>query len=155
IKPFTRLLDFLGFVLPAVLGACFDTPRAEPIGIAQDESRIAETSTYNLHLEDTVRFNPIQTGSDPARGRQLFGLAADLESSDPSQALFQGPSQAFGGTVVSNGRSCFTCHRGVQATALGLPPSPLSASIPLSDPLFTGMDSDAQGDPDGMRNLDE
>jgi hypothetical protein len=155
IKTFTRILDFLGFVLPAVLGACSDAPRAEPISIAQDESRVAETSTYNLHLEDTVRFNPIQPGSDPIRGRQRFGLAADLETSDPSQALFQGPSQAFGGTVVSNGRSCFTCHRGVQATALGLPPSPLSALIPLTDPLFTGMDSDAQGDPDGMRNLDE
>ena len=85
IKTFTRFLDFLGFVLPTLLGACSDAQRAEPISIAQDESRVAETSTYNLHLEDTVRFNPIQPGSDPVHGRQRFGLAADLETSDPSQ----------------------------------------------------------------------
>lgn len=154
IKTFTRSLGSLGLLLPAMLAACQDTARREPIGVARDESRIAE-GTYNLHLEDTVRFSPIQPGSDPVRGRRLFGLAADLETPDSSQALFQGPSQAFGGVVVSNGRSCFTCHRGVQATALGLPPPPLSATIPLTDPLFTGLDADAQADPDGMRNLDE
>src|SRR5262249_23595803 len=47
------------------------------------------------------------------------------------------------------------CHRGVQATALGLPPPPLSATIPLTDPLFTGLDADAQGDPDALHNLDQ
>lgn len=154
IKTFPCSLATLGPLVAAALAACSTAPRNEPLGIASDESRIAE-STYNLHLEDTVRFSPIPAGSDPARGRQLFGLAADLETPDPSQALFQGPSRAFGGVVVSNGRSCFSCHRGVVATALGLPPPPLSGSIPLGDPLFTGLDGDAQGDPDGMRNLDE
>jgi hypothetical protein len=154
IKTFTCSLGALRLLVAAALAACSTAPRNEPLGIASDESRIAET-TYNLHLEDTVRFSPIPAGADPARGRQLFGLAADLETPDPSQALFQGPSRAFGGVVVSNGRSCFTCHRGVQATALGLPPPPLSGAVPLGDPLFTGLDSDAQGDPDGMRNLDE
>jgi hypothetical protein len=148
----TRIHTFLCTV--ACLAACSNPVPSEPLGIAIDESRVAET-TYNLHLEDTVRFNPIQPGSDPERGRRLFGLAADLETGDSSQALFQGPSRAFGGTVVSNGRSCFTCHRGVVATALGLPPPPLSATVPPGDPLFTGLDADAQGDPDGMRNLDE
>lgn len=154
IKTSTPSLSCLGLLVPAALAACASPPRNEPLGIATDESRVAE-STYNLHLEDTVRFSPVQPGSDPVRGRRLFGLAADLETSDPSQALFQGPSRAFGGEVVSNGRSCFTCHRGVAATALGLPPPPLSASVPPDDPLFTGMDADAQGDPDGMHNLDE
>jgi hypothetical protein len=42
----------------------------------------------------------------------------------------------------------------VQSAALGLPPPPLSATIPLTDPLFTGLNADAQGDPDGMANLD-
>jgi hypothetical protein len=154
IKMFPCSLGTLGPLVAAALAACSTAPHNEPLGIASDESRIAET-TYNLHLEDTVRFSPIPAGSDPARGRQLFGLAADLETADPSQALFQGPSRAFGGVVVSNGRSCFTCHRGVQATALGLPPPPLSGAVPLGDSLFTGLDGDAQGDPDGMRNLDE
>ena len=150
----TPITTFTCAIALGALAACSTSARNEPLGIASEESRIAET-TYNLHLEDTVRFSPIPAGSDPVRGRQLFGLAADLETPDPSQALFQGPSRAFGGTVVSNGRSCFTCHRGVAATALGLPAPPLSATIPLEDPLFTGMEGDAQGDPDGMRNLDE
>lgn len=150
-----KTLLSLGILLSATLAACQDSPGSEPISIARDSLRAVSDGTYNLHLEDIVRFNPIQPGSDPDRGRRLFGLAADLETSDSSQALFQGSSLAFGGVVVSNGRSCFTCHRGVRATALGLPPPPLSASIPLTDPLFTGIDGDAQGDPDGMHNLDQ
>ncbi len=140
---------------PAALAACQRAPTGEAIGIAPSKDcSTLNFGTYNLHLEDTVRFNPTQPGADPVHGRELFGLAADLETSDPSQALFQGPSQAFGGTVVSNGRSCFTCHRGVKATALGLPAPPISASVPLTDPLFTGINADAQGDPDAMYNLD-
>ncbi|HEX7840197.1 MAG TPA: hypothetical protein VF469_22120 [Kofleriaceae bacterium] len=151
----TTLILSPGLLLSAALAACQDSPLGEPIGIARDDLRSANDGTYNLHLEDTVRFNPIQPGSDPDRGRRLFGLAGDLEAPDASQALFQGPSQAFGGAVVSNGRTCFSCHRGVQATSLGLPRPPLSATIPLTDPVFTGLDGDAQGDPDGMRNLDQ
>ncbi len=143
-------------LLAAALAACQVAPdnEAEPLGVAYGSQKTLNNGTYNLHLEETVRFNPIQPEADAANGRALFGLASDLETSDPTQALFQGFSQAFGGVVVSNGRTCFTCHRGVEATSLGLPPPPLSATIPLSDPLFTGIDADAQGDPDGMQNLD-
>lgn len=136
----------------------------EPLGVTSEaiqggngngNSQDAYNSgTYNLHLQNTVRFNPIQSGSDPVNGREVFGLAADLETEDATFALFQGPSQAFGGNVVSNGRTCFTCHRGVQ-TNLGLPATPLTSSIPLSDALFTGDDADFQGDPDGFYNLDK
>src|SRR5262245_20746974 len=103
----------LGALLSAALVACEGYPGAEPIGVARGGMKTTNDGTYNLHLEDTVRFNPIQPGSDPDRGRRLFGLAPDLETSDASQALFEGFSLAFGGGVVSNGRSCFTCHRGV------------------------------------------
>jgi hypothetical protein len=145
---------FPGLVAASFLAACQGSPRGD-IGLAQSGLVTINDGTYNLHLEETVRFDPIQPGADPARGRALFGLAADLETSDSSQALFQGFSRAFGGVVTSNGRSCFTCHRGVRATGLGLPPSPLSATIAPTDPLFTGLDADAQGDPDGMHNLDQ
>ena len=138
----------------STLTACQRAPRPEALGVAQGADAVLNFGTYNLHLEDSIRFPPIQPGSDPNHGRQLFGLAPDMETSDPSQALFQGFSQAFGGVVVSNGRSCFTCHRGL-STALGLPAPPLSGSIPLTDPLFTGIQADAQGDPDAMHNLDQ
>jgi hypothetical protein len=145
----------LGVVAPATLAACQRNPQGEALGVAQSNLVALNTGTYNLHLQETATFEGVQPGSDPVRGRQLFGLAADLETEDSSQALFQGPSKAFGGTVVSNGRSCFTCHRGVQATHLGLQPPPLSASVPLNDPLFTGFEADSQGDPDGFYNLDQ
>ena len=56
--------------------------------------------------------------------------------------------------IESNGRTCFTCHRG-PADGFGLPVPPLSDHIELTDPLFTGIDADAGGDPDAMANLDE
>ena len=112
------------------------------------------TGARNLHLQSTVRTNPTQPGADADRGRRLFGLAADLDSSDSTEALFEGDSVPFGGTVVSNGRTCFSCHRGT-SEQLGLPPPPLSDHISLEDPLFTAFDADAQGDPDGFFNLDQ
>lgn len=110
--------------------------------------------SYNVHLQDTVRFKPLEPGADADNGRALFGLAADLVTEDDSQAIFEGPSDAFNGTVVSNGRTCFTCHRGLDV-GLGLPEPPLSDTVALTDTLFTGLDADAQGDPDGMHNLDQ
>jgi hypothetical protein len=145
----------LGLAASTALAACQSSPGGETIGIAQEKVQALNSGTYNLHLEETVRFSPTQPGASVDNGRALFGLAPDLETADPSLALFQGPSKAFGGVVVSNGRSCFTCHRGVKATALGLQAPPLSASIPLTDPLFTGMEADGQGDPDTMYNLDQ
>ncbi|MEM9462800.1 MAG: hypothetical protein AAGF11_52150 [Myxococcota bacterium] len=107
----------------------------------------------NLHLEPGAVFEPAAPMSDADRGRALFGLAADLNTADPTQALFEGDS-AFAGPIVSNGRTCFTCHRGIDID-LGMPPLPLSSSVPMDDPLFTGIDGDAQGDPDAMFNLDQ
>ena len=116
---------------------------------------------HSLHLEDNLRFPTIRPGSDANAGREVFGLALDLETIDNTFALFEGYSQAYGpfgfpvgDTVVSNGRSCATCHRG-QSLSFGMPPPPLSASISLSDPLFTGIDADAQGDPDAFDNLND
>ncbi|WP_437759035.1 hypothetical protein [Sorangium sp. So ce1389] len=148
----SRLL--LAAIAAASLPACGSRDDHEPLGGAASEIRVTNSGTYNLHLEETLRFNPIQPGADPARGRALFGLAAGADTEDKTQAIFEGPSLAFGGTVVSNQRTCFTCHRGL-AVELGLPAPPLSASVGLDDALFTGLHGDAQGDPDGLRNLDE
>ncbi len=108
---------------------------------------------YNLHLASEVRFPPIPPDSDGARGRQLFGLGSDLVSADSSLALFEGYSDAAGREITSNGRSCFSCHRGLN-DSFGLPPPPLTDQIGLDDPLFTGINADAAGDPDAMDNLD-
>ncbi|WP_437666147.1 hypothetical protein [Sorangium sp. So ce1182] len=148
----SRLL--LAALAAATLPACGSRDDQELLGGAASEIRVTNSGTYNLHLEETLRFNPIQPGADPARGRALFGLAAGADTEDKTQAIFEGPSLAFGGTVVSNQRTCFTCHRGL-VVELGLPAPPLSASVGLDDALFTGLHGDAQGDPDGLRNLDE
>ncbi|MGE0328860.1 MAG: hypothetical protein AB7S68_41475, partial [Polyangiaceae bacterium] len=106
--------------------------------------KLVPSGSRSLHLEARVRFNPTQPGADAENGRKKFGLAADLETEDTSEALFEGASLPYGGTVTSNGRSCFTCHRGLGAR-LGLPAPPLTDSIALTDTLFTGIDADAGG----------
>ena len=116
---------------------------------------------HSLHLEENLRFRTALPGSDADLGRRLFGLAEDLDTSDDTEALFEGYSQAYGpigfpvgDVVVSNGRTCFSCHRGV-SLSLGMPPPPISDTVELTDPLFTGIEADAQGDPDAMNNLDQ
>ncbi|MEZ4375601.1 MAG: hypothetical protein R3B07_32625 [Polyangiaceae bacterium] len=115
-------------------------------------NKLVPSGSRSLHLEARVRFNPTQPGADAENGRKKFGIAADLETEDTSEALFEGASLPYGGTVTSNGRSCFTCHRGAGAR-FGLPAPPLTDSIALTDTLFTGIDADAAGDPDAMDNL--
>lgn len=108
----------------------------------------------NLHLSNEVRFLALQPNTDSDNGRAKFGIATDGVSEDPTDALFEGFSAAAGGqAIVSNGRSCFTCHR--PDDGLGLPVPPLSNTIPFTDPVFTGVDADAQGDPDGLSNIDD
>ena len=111
------------------------------------------TGSYNLHLEDSVRFDTLSPDADVARGQAVFGLDEDGVSENTSEALFEGDSLTYGGEVVSNGRTCFTCHR--PDTEFGLGPVPLSDRIPLTDTLFTGIEADAGGDPDAMTNLDQ
>lgn len=112
------------------------------------------TGSYNLHLQDRLRLDAIKPGSNADQGRALFGIAADLQTPDSSQAIISGHSVAFGGDVVVNGRTCFTCHRG-KDVGFGLPTPPLSAKISLDDPLFTGIAADAGIDPTGFDNLDK
>jgi cytochrome c peroxidase len=88
--------------------------------------------------------NRISPNGDPVSGQAQFGLSADGHSIDLSRAVFDGTS-VIAGSIQANGRGCATCHR--PEAHLGLPPGPLSATIPMDDPLFTGIEADAQGDP--------
>ena len=154
----TRITACLGLSLGLLSTPACDAP--------DDESDLAfragkrhepakhNTGSYNVHLERSLRFNPVPPGTNADDGRAAFGVAADLDTQDDTAALFEGDSLVAGGTVVSNGRVCFTCHRGA-AHDFGMPAPPFSSSIALSDPLFTGLDADAQGDPDGLFNLDQ
>jgi hypothetical protein len=145
----------LSVVASLCLGACGNTgAERENVASAGSELQLVPAGTDNIHLQPTAIFSQVQPGSDADQGRALFGLAPDMNTEDPTQAIFQGPSQAFGGVVESNNRTCFTCHRGTDLQ-LGLPAGPLSATIPLTDTLFTGLHADAQQDPDGMTNLDQ
>ncbi|HEY5947388.1 MAG TPA: hypothetical protein VIV40_17915, partial [Kofleriaceae bacterium] len=104
--------------LTSTLGAC--GIESEQLSSTQAAATIVNSGSYNLHLEESLRFEAIPPGANADQGRRLFGLAADLETEDKTEALFGGFSQAFGGVVVPNGRTCFTCHRG-RSTNLGLP----------------------------------
>jgi len=155
-----KISSFYGLFL---LGSALALPACEArgggegdgdVGAAAEALSNVNSGSYNLHLENTLRFNTIPAGADLVRGRALFGLAADGETEDKTQALFQGLSQAAGGVITSNQRTCFTCHRGIVATRLGLPRAPMSASVAATDALFTGIDGDAQGDPDAPSNLE-
>lgn len=102
--------------------------------------------------------------ADAVTGRRNFGLTADGTAIDNTLALFQGPSQMVGvGTIVSNTRSCATCHRPdrrdgggvvIEQLRLGLPHGfPLTSVIPQSDALFTGRLADDSDHPQGFANL--
>ncbi len=112
---------------------------------------------YNIHtnLYDArhQNFEPIMDDASIERGRALFGVAEDMQTQDNSGALFEGFSVVANAEIVSNQRSCFTCHRG-QDVNFGLAPPPMSNSIPEDDPFFTGLHADAQQDPDGLFNIE-
>lgn len=157
ISPVVLALGLLGSLGSLGMAGCddaVDEPTPDVDFRGHNKAPKYNTGSYNAHLESSVRFNAIMPGTSADAGRVLFGLAPNLMDLDDAGALFEGDSAVFGGPVVSNGRSCFTCHRGTQLE-LGLPPPPLSDTIPLTDPLFTGLDADAQGDPDGFFNLDQ
>ncbi len=150
--------------IAAGAAACADDKDAEVrdyLQTVQQELVLGtDNHAHSLHLEENLRFNTARPSADADRGRRLFGLAEDLETLDDTEALFEGfsitfgPGYPIGGVVQSNGRSCFTCHRGVSLN-LGMPLPPLSDSVDPSDPLFTGLDADAQQDPDGFDNLND
>ncbi|HEX9940412.1 MAG TPA: hypothetical protein VGG03_00230 [Thermoanaerobaculia bacterium] len=121
----------------------------------QAQQSLRDQFNQSIRYTDQVEFPPrIGSRGDPARGQAGFGLGADGVSQDPSQALFSGHSLVAGG-VISNGRTCATCHRPDPGLFLGLPPLPLSASVPANDVLFTGLRADAGDEPLGLQNLDQ
>ncbi len=102
---------------------------------------------YNgsVRYTDAVEFPQLITAGDPTAGRAEFGLGADDDTLDDTAAIFEGTS-VIAGTVVSNGTTCASCHRGESNNFL-LPPTPISQHVPADDPLITGRNAEAQGDP--------
>ncbi len=121
-------------------------------GDSPDELRLRQVYERGVEYTDRVEFPPrIGAAGDPVAGQRGFGLSADGSAIDPTQGLFNGFS-LIAGQVEGNGRVCATCHRPDQI--LGLPPAPLSSSVPASDPLFTGLAADIGTEPLGLENFD-
>ncbi|HVE81276.1 MAG TPA: hypothetical protein VND93_00445, partial [Myxococcales bacterium] len=118
-------------------------------------SSLRDAYNQSIRYTDQVEF-PQRIGAqgDRDRGQAAFGIGADGVSIDPTDALFEGHS-LIAGDVVSNGRTCATCHRPDPGLFLGLPPLPLSAHVPADDALFTGLRADVGDDPLGLPNFDQ
>ena len=101
-------------------------------------------------------FNQAPAGSDAARGRAVFGLAADGVHGDPSGGLFTGFSDKAGTAITANGRTCFSCHR-PEANFMINPLLPLDQHVAPDDPLVRAdaVVADSAGNPDAPRLLND
>jgi cytochrome c peroxidase len=110
------------------------------------ESDLRKIYDGGVRYSSAVEFPQLVAGN-PTNGRKLFGVTPDDQHVDTSGGLIQGTS-VIAGPVVSNGRACSSCHRPESNFKL---PNDLSTVAP-DDPLFTGENADAQGDPrlDGL-----
>jgi mono/diheme cytochrome c family protein len=152
-----RLIPFV-VVSSLALAACDLNEDGEVEMRAKPGKTSSDDAGRNLHLEPVVRFLPAPDNADIANGRAMFGVdAVDDNVEDKTLALFEGFSASANKEIVSNDRTCFTCHRGAEAEfGIDLPiGGRLSDTIELSDALFTGIEADAQGDPDAFENLDQ
>jgi cytochrome c peroxidase len=131
-------------VSTAAVAVRADTPIADFI--------LRQVYNTSVRYSTTVEF-PQRIGArgDVARGRRVFGFNDAETAIDNSGGLFQGQSQ-LAGTVTSNGKVCATCHRS-EAFQYGMPPLPLSATIPLNDPVFNTAPEDG-ADPNAFFNAD-
>lgn len=111
-------------------------------GSSQDR-KLREIFDDSSYRTDKIEFPQLLTG-DVDAGRGFFGFAPDLTISPAFGGLFEGNSAIYG-QVVSNGTLCSSCHRPESNFMLPLPP--ISSHVPAGDPLLTGRNSEAQGDP--------
>lgn len=115
-------------------------------------------TALRLAFDKGVRYSPridfpgATPDGDPVLGQAKFGLSADGTQIDPSQGIFSGTS-VIAGPVVTNGRTCASCHR--PEAKLGLPAGRISDSIATDDPLFTGLPADIGVEPLGVQVFDE
>jgi hypothetical protein len=97
-------------------------------------------------------------GGDVDIGRMQFGFRLDGSGNEVIDntlgGLFEGPSAAYEGCVVSNGKVCGSCHR-PDNRRFRLPPPPLTAHIPATDPVLTGQEAESQGDPRTQFNFEQ
>ena len=100
-------------------------------------------------------------GSEPLRGEEVFGIDHDTQEALPACdsgsdciALFEGTADDGLTQIVSNGRTCFTCHRPKANFQIGSL-LPLDQNLPPDDPLIVFVDADAQSNPDAPKNLND
>jgi cytochrome c peroxidase len=130
----------------AVLGATAVSADSVQAFFHRQELRAAYDGS--LRFTDAVTFPEhvaVGPGADPARGQAAFGLAADDVTQDSSHALVEGHSIVEGQTVVSNGKTCATCHH--PEFSYGLPPLPLHNTIPSSNTVFWNLAPEDGPDP--------
>ncbi|MEZ4428078.1 MAG: hypothetical protein R3A51_10380, partial [Nannocystaceae bacterium] len=157
IRPLAAAFARAALLAPLSLAACYSGAELDDLDVDDRKTQASvkyNTNGYSLHLTEDLRFDAVNPNADVARGQAVFGLAEDGINEDKTEALFEGESFVFGGPVVSNERTCFTCHRGPDVE-FGLPDLPLSDHVAADDALFTGINADSGGDPDGLHNLDE
>jgi len=113
------------------------------VGLASVSAKADSSSNGHLRelFDDSARYSPIldfpqRVGSagDVVRGRSTFGLLADSNELDRTNALFTGLSTVAGREITSNGKVCATCH--LPQFQYGLPPGDLSTLFPAGDPFF-------------------
>jgi cytochrome c peroxidase len=134
-----RILPVSGFLL--ALAVCRTAYAGD--GNPATDADLRAIFDATVRYTNAIEFPNLVTG-DATLGRAQFGVAPDDRTIDRSQALFQGVS-VIAGPVVSNGTACASCHR--PDNQFLLPPFPISAHTPPGDPLLTGRNAEAQGDP--------
>lgn len=126
--------------------------------VATVKADSSHDSALRRAFDNGIRYSPridfpgVTNGADPVLGQAKFGLSSDGTTIDPSQGTFSGTS-VIAGPIVSNGRTCASCHR--PDAKLGLPAGRLSDSIPADDAVFTGLAADIGTEPLGTQMFDE
>jgi hypothetical protein len=141
----------IGGIIGSVVFLSFFTVRAHDDDDVEQRLRDAfdNARRYSQIIDFPNRIGP---AGDPVAGQAKFGFAADGVTGDSSLGgLFEGDSLV-GGHIVSNGRTCFSCHRA--DVRLGMPRTPISANVPADDPLITGVRADSGDEPNGPSNLE-
>jgi len=121
-----------------------------------DDGGSAPGSPPATGFSNDLTFAAPPSGADPARGRAVFGIAADGVSGDSSQALFTGFSAEAGQMITSNGRTCFSCHR-PGANFMLNPLLPLDEHLAADDPVIdpNAVLADSAGNPDAPQLLND
>ena len=114
-----------------------------------DDNYLRRVFDQGIRFTDKIEFpGTIGAAGDPVVGQGQFGLSADGQSIDPTRGGIIDGVSVIAGQIHPNGRTCASCHRPGAGLFLGLPSHlPLSDTISMGDPLFSGISADAGDEP--------